>query len=160
MTGEPIVFLDAVLRPNPPLGRRAMVLVLAAVAIANFAFGMLFVLQGAWPVMPFMGLDVLALAWAFRASRRAARGHERIIVRAGDVEISRVPASGAPSATHFNPYWLQVRITEDMEQPRHLLLSSHGRTIELGRFLAPEERVRFAAMLKNALHAARNWRGD
>ena len=65
------VFFDAVLRPNPPMSPRALLFVLLAVGVINFVFGISFMLHGAWPIMPFMGADVLLLAWAFRASRRA-----------------------------------------------------------------------------------------
>lgn len=146
------------LRPAPPLSAQAMVLVLSAVAFANFVFGVVFVLKGAWPVMPFMGLDVLLLAWALRACRRAAQTYEHVVLTLSRLHIARHPHRGAPSEISLNPYWLNVRIEEEAEQPRHLLVSSHGRSLELGWFLAPEERLRLAESLRHALNAAKSYR--
>ena len=64
------VFLDAVLRPNPPMSPAVLLAILAVVALMNIGFGALFVLRGAWPVTPFMGLDVALLAWAFHRTTR------------------------------------------------------------------------------------------
>ena len=72
------VFLDATLRPNPPMSPKVLKLTLALVASLNLAFASYFVFRGAWPVMPFMGLDVALLAWAFRASVRASKKSEHV----------------------------------------------------------------------------------
>ncbi|MGH6684747.1 MAG: DUF2244 domain-containing protein [Pseudolabrys sp.] len=45
------------------------------------------------------------------------------------------------------------------DPPEHwsqLTLWSHGKFLRIGQFLAPEERGRFAGMLRAALRAARN----
>ena len=69
---EPVL-LDETLRPNPPMSPRALKLVLIAVATINLIFALSFVAQGAWPIAPFMGLDVALLAWALvRVHSRAA----------------------------------------------------------------------------------------
>src|SRR6185312_10365959 len=88
------VFLDAVLRPNPPMNPRALLIVLGVVALMNVGFGMLFVLRGAWPVMPFMGADVVLLAWAFHASRIAARAYEQVTVTTSELLVAHHPAKG------------------------------------------------------------------
>ncbi len=157
-SGSDPVFLDAMLRPAPPLSAHAMVLVLGAVGLANFVFGVIFVFKGAWPVMPFMGLDVLLLIWAFARCRRAAQSYEHVVLSLGCLHISRHPYGGQSSQIALNPYWLNVRIEEEAEQPRHLLVSSHGRSVELGAFLAPDERLRLAQLLRQALVAAKTYR--
>ncbi len=72
------VLLDQVLRPSPPLAPPVLRAILGAVAVINLVFALSFVLRGAWPIAPFLGLDVLLLAWAFRASTRAAKREERV----------------------------------------------------------------------------------
>jgi uncharacterized membrane protein len=152
------VFLDAVLRPAPPLSAQAMVLVLGTVGLVNFILGVIFVLKGAWPVMPFMGLDVLLLVWAFRRCRQRAQSYEHIVLSLSCLHITRHPYGGQSSELSLNPYWLNVAIEEEAEQPRHLLLSSHGRSVEVGGFLAPNERLRLAQLLRQALTAAKSYR--
>ena len=71
MEAEPVL-LDETLRPSPPMNPRALLVILAVTASFNIAFALSFILRGAWPIAPFMGLDVALLAWAFRASSLAA----------------------------------------------------------------------------------------
>lgn len=160
MTGqasEP-VFFDAVLYPNPPLSARAQFAILALVAGVNFALGIVFMLHGAWPIAPFMGADVALLAWAFRASRRAAGRSERVTLTPSELRIARRPVRGRPSETALNPYWVKVVLEDDVVPAQKLTLWSHGRATELGSFLAPDDRASLADALKAALRAAKDYR--
>lgn len=152
------VFFDAILRPNPPMTPRALLVILIAVSLVNFIFGVALMLRGAWLILPFMGADVALLAWAFRASRRAAERHEHVTLTHSELRITRWPARGKPDEITLNPYWVRVRLEEDVEPARKLFISSHGRSIQLGSFLAPHDRASFAEALKEALRAAREFR--
>ena len=152
------VFLDEVLRPNPPMARGVLLGVLTLVAAINVGFGGLFVLRGAWPVTPFMGLDVGLLAWAFHASRVAARAYERVRLSASELLVSHHPAKGVPREVVLNPYWVRVHLEQPEDMPRKLTLRSHGSAVQVGSFLGPRERLSFAQALKAALSTARNWR--
>jgi len=143
------ILLDTVLRPAPALPARTLLVVLAIVASINVAFALSFILHGAWPVMPFMGLDVALLGWAFRASRRNAQREERITLTPSLLKIVRRPEQ---TETALNPYWVRVQVEE---QPGRLTLWSHGRGVRIGQFLPPAERMSFADRLKAALHRAR-----
>src|SRR6185312_2630766 len=72
MEAEPVL-LDETLRPSPPMAPQTLLIILGVVLAFNIAFALSFVLRGAWPIAPFLGLDVALLAWAFRASTLAAR---------------------------------------------------------------------------------------
>lgn len=156
-SSEP-VFFDAVLRPNPPLSPHALLTILIAVAAVNFAFAASFVLRGAWPIAPFMGADVALLAWAFHASRRAALRREHVTLTPSKLAIARWPARGRPAKLALNPYWVQVDLEGEGHPARRLMLSSHGRSVQLGSFLAPEERISLAGALQAALSAVKNFR--
>ena len=45
---------------------------MALVGGVSFVGGMVFFIAGAWPVVGFLGLDVLLVYWAFRVNYRAA----------------------------------------------------------------------------------------
>lgn len=152
------VLLDATLRPSPPMRPSALLIVLVMVALINAGFALYFVARGAWPVMPFMGADVLLLAWAFRQSSLMARRFEQVTVTPAELRVAAHPVRGAPIETIFNPYWVRVDLPEPVEHGSNLLLRSHGRVMELGRFLAPSERASFGNALKAALNAARDFR--
>ncbi len=150
------VLLDDVLRPAPPLPPRVMGAILSIVASMNFAFALYFVAQGAWPVMPFMGLDVALLAWAFRAVTRAARREEHIVLTPSLLRIEARPPKGPMRATEMNPYWVRVAMDEPPGRPSRLTLWSHGKGVRIGGFLPPQERASFAERLKAALWKAKN----
>ena len=149
------ILLDRVLRPAPPLPPRAALAILGCVAAINFAFALSFVLRGAWPVMPFMGLDVALLAWAFHASRRAAKREEHVVVTPALLRIARRPPKGPASEVRLNPYWARVQMDDPAEHGSQLTVWSHGKGVRIGSFLPPSERASFAQALKSALQRAR-----
>jgi uncharacterized membrane protein len=151
---EPVLF-EATLRPNPPMPPGALRLVLALVASVNLAFGLFFVLRGAWLVTPFMGLDIALLAWAFRASVRASRRSERVVLTPSNLVVERRPSEGPPSALALNPYWVRVEMEDPPEHWSPLTLWSHGKGVRLGMFLPPADRLDLARSLKAALRRAR-----
>ena len=149
------ILLDAVLRPSPPLKPKTLLAILAAVALINIAFALSFILQGAWPIAPFLGLDVALLAWAFRASSRAAKRQERVTLTAAQLVVARIAPDGPSRQWAFNPYWVRVEMDDPPEHGSQLTLWSHGKFLRIGQFLAPEERACFARTLKSALRNAR-----
>ncbi|HWU26359.1 MAG TPA: DUF2244 domain-containing protein [Rhizomicrobium sp.] len=149
------VLLDATLRPNPPLPPAALIYVLAGVVAINLVFATAFVLRGAWLVMPFMGLDIALLGWAFRASSKASRRSERITLTRSSLSVARRPSSGAPTELTLNPYWVRVEIADPPAPGDKLTLWSHGKGVRVGDFLAPQERAAFGERLKSALRQAR-----
>jgi uncharacterized membrane protein len=153
---EPIVF-DATLRPNPPLSVPVLRAIVGVVALINLAFAVTLTLHGAWPVMPFLGADVLLLAWAFRAVRIAARQHERVTLRPATLTIEQHPARGTPKEVVFNPYWVRVDVEEPENHWSRLMLRSHGRAVQVGSFLAPQDRESLADALKGALRRLREF---
>ncbi|MEJ0027762.1 MAG: DUF2244 domain-containing protein [Rhizomicrobium sp.] len=155
MASEDDILLDAVLRPSPPLRPQTLRAILIAVGLINVVFALSFVLKGAWPIAPFMGLDVALLAWAFRASSRAARRAERVTLTPARLTVARIPPDGPSREWMFNPYWVRVEMDDPPEHASQLTLWSHGRFLRIGQFLAPEERASFAGTLKAALRDAR-----
>ena len=148
--------LDAVLRPNPPADPRVLRGILIAVLLINLAFGLYFVSRGAWPIFPFMGLDVALLYWAFRVSARAARRFERVTLTHENLLIARHPVRGPATEIALNPYWVRVDYDDPPEHWSRLLLKSHGKSVQIGSFLSPPARHDFAERLKSALRAARD----
>ena len=153
-TNDPVL-LDATLRPSPPMPPAILRYVLALVAGVNLMFAVGFALRGAWFVMPFMGLDIALLAWAFRASSRAAGLRERVMLTPSELRLERYPPEGESSELAFNPYWVRVEMDEPSEHGSQLTLWSHGKGVRVGSFLAPVERQAFAQRLKIALRRAR-----
>ena len=149
------VLLDTVLVPHRSLGPSGFRLLMAVVAVFCLSIGAVFAALGAWPVFAFLGLDVLLVFLAFRWSYRSARERERIRLDTEALEIVRTGADGRARSWRFQPYWLRIDFDESGDPGDQLRLSSHGRSLVIGAFLAPGERAKCAALLRDGI---RRWR--
>ena len=73
---QPELF-SALLTPHRSLNRTGFLVLMTFIGAVSFIAGMAFLLMGAWPVLGFFGLDVLAIYWAFRINFRSARAPQR-----------------------------------------------------------------------------------
>ena len=149
----PAIF-DAVLAPNRSLGHVGFLTVMAGVILVNVGLGTYFLLQGAWPVFGFFGLDIALLYLAFRLSYRAGRLRETIRITRDAVVVRRIAPGGRTTEWRFNPYWLRVALDEPVAHHSQITLSSHGRSLVIGPYLAPEERASLVRALRAALGEA------
>ena len=149
----PVLF-DAVLAPNRSLGRAGFVTVMAGGVVVSVGLGTYFLLQGAWPVFGFFGLDIALLYLAFRLSYRSGRLRETIRVTADEVVVRRIAPNGRTAEWRFNPYWLRVALDEPVEHESQITFTSHGHSLIVGPFLAPEERASLVKALRAALGEA------
>lgn len=126
----------------------------------SFAAGLVFYLMGAWPVVGFLGLDILGIYWAFKLSYRAGEMAETILLTDSDLVIRRLTAPSAGRENdagqnqgewHFQPYWVRVLLEQPDEFQTQLILSSHGRRLHVGSFLSPDEKASLAHALRQAL---------
>jgi uncharacterized membrane protein len=145
------VFLDAVLAPHRSLPRRGFNLLILVVGAVSFVYGIFFVVIGAWPVFGFLGLDVLLIWLAFRASYRSARQREHVRLVEDSLTVERTDIRGERWRWRFQPYWLRVVFEELDEDTNRLAIRSHGRSLALGTFLGPAQRRDFALRLNRAL---------
>ena len=152
---EPTLF-SAIITPHRSLSSTGFLLVMLLIGGVSFIGGVVFFVVGAWPVIGFLGLDVLLVYWAFRANYRAARAFEEVTVTASELRLRRVSHRGKVTEWKLNPVWTQLdrEIHEDYGLLR-LFLVSQGRRLAVAGFLAPSERESFAAALANALGEAR-----
>ncbi len=63
---EPTIF-SAVITPHRSLGRVGFLLLMAIFGAVSFVAGMAFLMDGAWPVFGFFGLDVAAAVLGVQA---------------------------------------------------------------------------------------------
>jgi uncharacterized membrane protein len=137
------------LAPNCSLTPQSARLFVGGLAVITFAVAAFFALQGLWPILPFAGLEIGLLWWAVRASMRAGKRRELILITEDCVVIER-RGLGHSSRTVFARHWATVKLRDPPAalHPSRLVIESHGRVCEVGRFLAEEERVGLAARLR------------
>jgi uncharacterized membrane protein len=142
---------EACLQPHRSLSARGFTVVVWAMAAIGFVQGMAFILIGAWPVVGFAGVEWLLFWWLFRRHFKGDLRSERVILRRDRLIVETSDAQGRMARAEWQPYWLRVVLEDREPMSNTLLLSSHGKSMEIARFLAPEERRQFAQRLRAAL---------
>jgi len=150
-TSEPVLF-DALLRPHRSLSPAGFRVLMAASAVAFLGVGGVFLVAGAWPVVGFCGLELALVYLFFRLNFRDLRRCETIRLTKHELEIRRIAPDGAVAERiSLQAYWVRVSIRNAPGRANRLVLSSHGRELAVGAFLAPEEREDLAQALIDAL---------
>lgn len=107
---------------------------------------------GLWMVMPFSGLEALAVAAAFYVVLKEGERREYVRIE-GDRLVIETGARDVERRYEFNRPWVRVdlRRSRYRHHPSRLFVGTHGRHVELGRFLTDGERETFSRSLINAL---------
>src|SRR5436853_4334352 len=146
----------ALLTPHRSLNRTGFLVLMVFISVVSFAAGLAFLLMGAWPVMGFFGLDVLAIYWAFRVNFLRGRASEDISVTPSELRVRRVSHRGHVIEWVLNPLWVQLdQKTHSEFGIERLYLVSRGRRVSIGNFLGAEEKASFVKALIAALNAAK-----
>jgi uncharacterized membrane protein len=148
--GNAVVY-SAVLRPHRSAGGNAIRWIMCLVAIAWLIVGLAFAAAGAWPVTPFLGLEILLLYAALRFNQRAGNAYEAVSLSVQALSVRRVDHWGKQTDYWFQPHWLQVNIDEPPTRRSPVELRSHGRSLMIGKFLLPHERLELARALRREL---------
>lgn len=146
----------AVLTPHRSLGPKGFMVLMGAICTVSFGTGLLFYLLGAWPVIGFMGLDVLLIYVAFKLNFRALRLYETVDLTENALTVTRVAPSGKAESWSFNPYWVRVSLEPRLGRSSELSIASHGKRLVFASFLTDAEREDFASALSSALAAAKS----
>lgn len=153
-----LLYMDAEIRPNRSLSERGFIILIAVVTAANCASAAVFVAVGATFVPIFLGLDVLAVIFAFLASFRAARRVERVQVSARDVRVVQETSKASTVIWESPTAFTRVRVETDDGRAVGLKLALSGREMAVAVALSPRERAEFAQALERAIWQARSER--
>jgi|SRR4051812_18483868 uncharacterized membrane protein len=145
---DPRTFVH-VATPNRSLGVDGRRWVIAAIAVNTLGIAVFLASLGAWPVLPFAGLEVALVALAFRMLGRHDADYERLEV--GEHEV-RYEVREAQRVASFvaNRAWARVEV-ENRGERCSLRLLYAGRSVTLGRLLSDEGRRQLAAALRGRL---------
>lgn len=139
-------------RRNNSLSTSGRLFVFGFVFFVSVGIGLAFTFVfGAWPILPFAGLEMLVLYFAFRHVERHAADYERLAIAGDRVEVE-VLDGGRVSRLGCNRHWVQVVCDRNGGR---LALRSHGREVEIGRHLNEQQRLSVARQLGRKLHDAR-----
>lgn len=134
--------------PHRSLSRKGFMVLITILAGLLSTIGFGFFLAGAWPVIGFLGLELLVVWGAFNLNYRAAKVRETIETNTETLKIEHTDERGKLAITEFPVGWLRVHlsplVTPDVSSRyrQRVILSSHGRQAEVGAFLHPAEKAK------------------
>jgi len=139
-------------RPNCALRPGQLAAVFGVVAMLSLLVAGGFAWLGAWMVLPFACLEVLALGVAFAIHARHVLDYERIVLGPSGLEVE-TSVGATLNRQRFGAVWLRVHYAGHR---RELIeLASAGKTIEVGRFIPEAQRPEFAAELRTHIQGMR-----
>jgi len=123
--------------------------VFALLACVAIGIATAFAILGAWLILPFAGLEIVALGAAFLLNGRHATDREHIELASGRLTVQQTEAERT-ACFEFDPRLARVRLERGGGRAR-VLLCAPGRELEVGRLLDAQTRVEFAAELTKRL---------
>lgn len=142
------------IRPNCSLPWRDVVRFYLGMLLVSFSIAIAFALKGAWLILPFAGLEMLALGVALYIVARRATNWQEISINDDRINIVDYD-SGREEVRSFQRAWAQV-IHEGAAikgHPSRLSIRSHGRSVEVGRCLNEDEKTYLAEQLHRAVRS-------
>lgn len=107
-----------------------------------------------WGLAPFMVMAFIGLWFAIRRNGRNLELTETVWIWRDEVRVERREADGRVLRWQADPMKVRLHLHKDAKIDDYLTVTGGGREIELGAFLAPEERVDLAADVERALTRA------
>ena len=135
-------------RPNNSLSSLSSLKLLVILSVIALLVALSFVSVGAWLVLPFAGLELMAFAYAFYYLSMRANDFEMVTVT-GDVVVVEKFGYKRNSKVEFQRYWAQVTLRKQVNGMNALFIGSHGKEVEFGHgFINDEQRISIAKELK------------
>lgn len=133
------------------LSARDCRLAFGSLAAFSLLVAVVFSALGAWLILPFAGLEALVLYWAFRWTLQHSQDSEQLVIH-GDAVTLAVREAANTRRYEFNRVWAQL-VVEQRARDVRVALRSHGREVEVGRYLDGGGRERLARELRFRLNA-------
>lgn len=152
------VYLDAVLEPPRSLSARGFNRVMMILGGLSLFSSIVFLTLGAWPVVGFMGLEILALWLVFNWSFRAQTARTYVRVTADAVDVRKVDGWGRERRARLAAHFARVEFDRNASGRNALRLATSARAYYIGEYLTPRERETFARRLSQAISEARRER--
>jgi uncharacterized membrane protein len=153
---EPSPLFQAIIVPQRSLSERGQRMLLLAICGMCGLSACVFVRIGAWPVGGFTGVELLLAAVLFRLHARAARASEMLLLTPDALRIVRTAPGGQRQVTTLPQAWLCIRLRERPGRVPALILSTHGREVEVASAIGENAKRDLEQALSAALRNFRN----
>lgn len=131
---------------------RNLLLLYGVISGITIFIGVVLYLRGFSLVLPFSGLDVIALGIALYVTARRSELREVVIIGEGKVSVE-TGHTRPEKKYEFVGAWTRVILQTQKESwhPSQLYIRSGSEQVEIGSFLNEEERVELSKELKKAI---------
>lgn len=153
-------YMDAVIAPNRSMGGMGFRVVIGLLAGMAAVVSVFFLVVGAWPAPLFLGLDVVLVYLALKASFRALDRRERLRVSAETVEVIEERDGRSRTVWTSPTAFTNVDLEALGEHEMRVRLRLSGRRHSVGKALSPPEREALGQALREAIRRARTERHD
>ena len=138
--------------PHRSLTAREARWFMVTLSLPSLAIALWLTFAGFWPVLPFAGLELGAVAFALFYHLRRRDDTQQIEI---DEVVVRIDTRRGRRIVHseFSRHWAQVKLRRPKSpwHPSRLTIESHGRACELGSFLTEEARCALAGRLRRLI---------
>ncbi|MBK8287177.1 MAG: DUF2244 domain-containing protein [Ahniella sp.] len=150
--------LSLILRPNRALRLEGFLWVFVLLAVAAMAVAAFSAYQGNVFAPVFACIDLLIVAFAWRAIWRAGDRSEHIELTEETLSVHWNVLGQVREVARFHPYWVRLSTPDEIPGERcRLILRSHGKSFEIGRWLGAGERREAAELLQVALRTTKHY---
>lgn len=136
--------------PYRSLSLRGFQILIAVLASLMTVIGLGFYLLGAWPVIGFLGLEILVVWYAFKWNYRSGQLIETVAITPQQVDVTRTDWRGRETTVRLSGAWIKAELDVKEKRRERLYLRQHAHKLEIGAFMPPSEKLSLA----NALNAA------
>ncbi len=141
-----------VLTPNRSIGWPLLLRFYLFTCMTSFSIAGLFMALGYWVVMPFSGLEMLALGLGLYFSCKKIYRQEVITIDKVNVKVEK-GYKEVQFTQKFNRSWVKIDRIKSMSYRKNIkiMLGSHGKKIEVGSFLTKQEKESLAFELNKGI---------
>jgi uncharacterized membrane protein len=134
------------MRPNKSSSLRQNVLFFGMLSLICITFGVGFFIVGAPLILPFAGLEILALIIIIKLNRDWSNQLQILSIDKLHVKITN------NKRKKIYDRFLSKFLIQEINGAKVILLQSHKEQIEIGRFLTADEKDEIIAILKRKVH--------
>lgn len=142
-------------RPNCSMTARERKAVFWAIAAVTLLIASVFSALGYWLTLPFAGLEIGVLAWAFESLARQSDDFETLTIEKDEVRVERKRGAHREHLK-LNRQWVSlIQAKKKSGGQVRVALRSHGKETELGLFLTDEARSELGVKLQTWIKSGR-----
>ena len=142
-----------VVMPNRAMSWQHIMMFYFLISAITLAIAINFFVQGLTLILPFAGLELAALGIVLYISAWRSNIKELVSVTENKIKIE-IGRNGPEKSYEFDRAWSKIVLERSWNNwyPSRLLLRSHGKQIEIGKFLNEQERQCLEAELKKVIN--------